>query len=128
MCNGIDKFISTGTIHIHAETSENANKYSVYFSPDADHRVTHELKHKYAVFLETSPSTVKGEIPEAESIAKPLKEGIVELSVDNDEWIKALSHCAIEQAKVDVFVKKSNQGLELIGFRIPAIQSSDQNI
>ena len=126
MSIGIGEFLSTGTIHVHVGTGKEV-KYSVYFSPDADHRVTHELKHKYAVFLKKKPSSAKGEHPEAQSIAKPLIEGFVILSVNNQELVEALSRCAIEQAKVDVFVKSNGKKLDLVGIRIPAIQSSDQD-
>ena len=77
MSNKIDKFISTGTIHVcefELETSRivqlttvkpNPNqldsekpqtKYSVDFSPDPDHTFTDKLKRKYALFLNQKSS------------------------------------------------------------------------
>ena len=125
MCNGIDKFISTGTIRVLVMFKDETGN-SVDFHPDADHTVTtftdetDESTQKNAVFLKTPLSTPDAKNPEAGSIAKPLTNGIVKLTVTDEEWVKTLSHFAIEQVKVDVFVDKN---LELVGFRVPSTQS-----
>lgn len=114
------RYISTGKIHVQVEI--NKTEYSVDFSPDEDHKVTYELKHKYAVFLESIPSTCDCKKPEVNCKVKPLNNGTVELRMKKELWEKALSDCAIEQTKIDVFV---DENLELIGYRIPAKQSLD---
>lgn len=135
-----NEYISTGTIHVLLGINNGMN-YSVDFSPDSNHTVTDKLKHKYAVFLETKTSTCDCKKPDStsicdcknsqvRSIVKPLKIGVVNLSLNNrnwkDEmWRMSLSDCAIKEAKVDVFVKQKKKKLKLIGFRMPAIQSLD---
>ena len=118
--------ISTGTIHVHVGAPNDVIKYSVCFSPDANHRVTHELEHNYAVFLKTKPSTCDCKTPEVDSsIVRSLNNGSITLCVKKEICKKELLGHAINQAKVDVFVNESNGVLELIGIRIPTIQTLD---
>ena len=129
--NKNNEHISTGTIHVHVGINNGTN-CSVDFSPDSNHTVTDKFKRKYAVFLETKTSTCDCKESEVSSIVKPLKIGVVKLSLDNEKWKDemwrmSLSDCAIKQSKIDVFVKLNEKKLDLIGFRIPAVQSSDQN-
>lgn len=106
-----NEYVSMGTIRMRLRAQAATE---VFFTPDRDYSVKHG-GGTYAVFVES------GNKPNARIInCDPKKGGRIELASPHSALRNAVLDAAVNQKKVEIYIKKETDRWSLTGITIPA--------